>query len=171
MAAAFQFTHYAGHQASIAIQNTILPSIPFRKVVSREDAVPWVTFIEPEVAQVGLNETTAKAKGIEYRVERADFDAADRLRADRKTKGFVKVLLNKKDQVIGAGIVGPSAGELIHHWALAVYNQSKITSIASYIAPYPTAGEMNKKVTSKFIGPKIFSPLVQRIVRFWLRFL
>jgi len=133
--------------------------------------VPWVTFIDPEVAQVGLNETTAKAKGIDYRVERVEFDAADRLIAERKTKGFVKVLLDPKDRVIGAGIVGPSAGELIHHWALAVFNRSKITSIASFIAPYPTAGELNKKVTSKFIGPKIFSPLVKRIVRFWLRFL
>lgn len=171
VAASFQFTHYAGHQASIAIQNTILPSIPGRKVVSREDAVPWVTFIDPEVAQVGLNETAAKAKGIDYRVERVEFGAADRLIAERKTKGFVKVLLDTKDRVIGAGIVGPSAGELIHHWALAVYNRSKITSIASFIAPYPTAGELNKKVTSRFIGPKIFSPLVKRIVRFWLRFL
>lgn len=171
VAAAFQFTHYAGHQASIAIQNTLLPPIPFRKVVSRADAVPWVTFLDPEVAQVGLNEASAKAQGVDYRVERVDFNAADRLVADRKTEGFVKVLLDSRDRVIGAGIVGPSAGELIHHWALAVYNQVKITTLASYIAPYPTAGEINKKVTSRFIAPKIFSPLVQRIVRLWLRFI
>ena len=171
VAASFQFTHYAGHQASTAIQNSILPTIPGRKVVSRGDAVPWVTFLDPEVAQVGLNETTAKAKGIDYRVERVGFNAADRLVAERKTKGFVKVLLDRKDRVIGAGIVGASAGELIHHWALAVYNRSKITALASFIAPYPTAGELNKKVTSQFIAPKIFSPLIRCIVRFWLRFL
>lgn len=171
VASAFQFTHVAGHQASIAIQNSILPPLPFRRAMSRDDAVPWVTFIDPEVAQVGLNETRARAQGIDYRVERVDFKAADRLVADRKTTGFVKVLLDKRDRVIGAGIVGPSAGELIHHWALAVYRGSKITQIAAYIAPYPTAGEINKKITAKFVGPKIFNPLVQRIVKFWLRFL
>lgn len=164
-----QFTHAAGHQASIAIQNTILPRIPFRKVETRNDALPWVTYIDPEIAQVGLSESAARAQGVEVRIERAEFKEADRLVAERATKGFIKVLLDKKDRVVGAGIVGQNAGELIHPWALAVYNKVKITTLASYIAPYPTAGEMGKKVTSKFIAPKLFSPLVKRIVKLWLR--
>ena len=166
-----QFTHYASHQAAIALQNTLLPPIPFRPATRRCDAVPWVTFLDPEVAQVGLNETTAKAQGIAYRVERAAFTEADRLVAEGQTKGFVKVLIDRRNRVIGAGIVGPKAGELIHFWALGVYRRSKITALASYLAPYPTAGEINKKVIGKFIAPKLFGPLVQRIVRFWLRFL
>lgn len=166
-----QFTHWAAHQASIAIQNTIMPKIPFRKVEARTDALPYVTYLDPEVAQVGLNETAAKAAGIDYKVERVNLDAVDRLQAEGKGHGFAKVLLDNKDRVIGAGIVGPNAGELIHHWALAVYDRRKITTMASFIAPYPTAGEINKKVTSAFIAPKIFSPLVRRVVRFWLRFL
>ena len=165
-----QFTHAAAHQASIALQNTILPPIPFRKAQTRNDALPWVTYLDPEVAQVGLSESEAAARSIEVRVERAEFKEADRLVAERAA-GFIKVLLDPKDRVIGASIVGPNAGELIHPWALAVYNRMKITSLASYIAPYPTAGEIGKKVTSKFIAPKIFSPLVKRVVQFWLKVL
>lgn len=165
------FTHVAGHQASTAIQNTILPPIPFRKAENRTDAYPRVTFLDPDVAQVGLNEETAIAQGVRYRVETADFDSGDRFVAERKTQGLIKVLVDAQDRVIGAGIVGHAAGELIHHWSLAVHRRDKITSLVGYIAPYPTMGEINKKIAGKFVAPKIFNPFVRRLVRFWLRFL
>ena len=171
VASALKFTHYAGHQAAIAIQNTLLPSIPFRRAVFRAEATPWVTYLDPEIAHVGLNETTARAKGLDYRVARVDFDEVDRWVAERKTPGFIKVLVDANNRVIGAGIVGAQAGELIHHWSLAVYRRDRLLSLAGYMVPYPTGSEINKKVVSKFLSPKIFSPLVRHLVRFWLRFL
>ncbi len=171
VAAALKFTHFAGHQAAIAIQNTLLPSIPFRRAVFRVEATPWVTYLDPELAQVGFNETTARAEGLDFRVERIGFDQVDRCVTDGKTKGFIKVLVDARNRVIGAGIVGAQAGELIHHWSLAVYRRDRLLSLAGYMVPYPTNSEINKKVVSKFLSPRIFSPLVRRLVRFWLRFL
>ena len=153
------------------MQSTILPSIPFRKVATRNDALPWVTYLDPEVAQVGLTEMEAQKQGLKVRIERAELKEADRFVAERATQGFIKVILDQKDRVVGAGIVGLNAGELLNPWALAVYNKAKITSLASYIAPYPTAAEIGKKVTSKFIAPRLFGPLARRIVKFWLKFL
>ncbi|HEY8071658.1 MAG TPA: hypothetical protein VIE47_06810 [Methylocystis sp.] len=105
-----QFTHMAGHHAGIVIRNALfhLPS------KSEPKAVPWVTYTDPELAQVGLHEARARERhGDDVRVLRADFSDNDRARAEGETQGFLKAMVTKRGRVAGATIVGRNAGELI----------------------------------------------------------
>ncbi|MBL4907745.1 MAG: hypothetical protein JKX94_09870, partial [Sneathiella sp.] len=83
-----------------------------------------------------------------------------------KTDGLVKAIVTKKGKILGAGIVGMQAGELIQPWALAITGKLKISSMASYISPYPTLGEVNKRAAGSFYTPKLFSAKTRKIVKF-----
>lgn len=165
-AGGFQFTHVAGYHASVLIKKVLfwLPS----KV--DYTALPWVTFTEPELAQVGHSEQTARDAGLDFQILRWSFAENDRAQAERQTDGFVKVIITPKGAVLGATIVGPHAGELIQTWALAITQKIKIGAIASMIAPYPTFGEVNKRAAGSFYTPKLFSERTRKIVRFLLKF-
>ncbi|MGN7611748.1 dihydrolipoyl dehydrogenase family protein [Magnetococcales bacterium HHB-1] len=162
----YQFTHMAGYQAGIVIRNALfrLPA----KVDYR--AVPWVTYTDPELANVGLNERQAKTEGISYNVYQKNFAENDRSRAERTTQGFVKVLTSKKGVILGASIVGTHAGELLQPWILAIQQKMKIGKMATFIAPYPTRSEINKAVAGSYFTPSLFSKKTQRLVRFLSRF-
>ena len=166
-AGGFQFTHVAGWHAGIVIRQML-----FRLFWTRADtaAVPWVTFTDPELAHVGLSEMEAKKRHGEVRVLRWSFHENDRAQAERATEGFIKVIATRKGRILGADIVGKSAGELIHPWVLAVANRMKISQLASYIAPYPTLGEVGKRAAGSFYTPTLFSDRTRRVVRFLLRF-
>jgi pyruvate/2-oxoglutarate dehydrogenase complex dihydrolipoamide dehydrogenase (E3) component len=162
----FQFTHVAGYHAGIVLRNAL-----FRwpaKVDYR--AVPWVTFTDPELAQVGMSEAQARDGHGDIRVLRWPFAENDRARAERETGGFVKVVTTPRGHILGAGIVGASAGELIQPWELALRSRLKIGSIAGMIVPYPTLAEVNKRAAGSFYTPKLFSERTRRIVRFLMRF-
>ena len=88
-----------------------------------------------------------------------------RARAERRTDGMVKVVVDGKGRILGAGIVGDHAGELLQPWCLAISQKLKIGAMASLIAPYPTLGEINKRVAGSYYTPKIFSDRMRRIVR------
>ncbi|MFO0986259.1 MAG: FAD-dependent oxidoreductase [Alphaproteobacteria bacterium] len=166
-AGGYQFTHVAGWHAGIVIRQML-----FRLFWTKADAraVPWVTFTDPELAQVGLSEAGARQRYGEVRVLRWSFHENDRAQAERATEGSIKVVCTRKGRILGAAIVGRSAGELIHPWVLAVANRMKVSLLASYIAPYPTLGEAGKRAAGSFYTPALFSARTRRIVRFLMRF-
>lgn len=167
VAGSYQFTHVAGYHAGVVIRN-ILFRLP-AKVDYR--AVPWVTYTDPELAHVGMTLDEAKQEqGDKLRILHWGFDENDRAQSERLTEGFVKVLTTRKGHILGATIVGKNAGELIHPWIIAIQNKLKIGAMATYIAPYPTLGEVNKRAAGSFYTEKLFSERTRRIVRFLLRF-
>jgi pyruvate/2-oxoglutarate dehydrogenase complex dihydrolipoamide dehydrogenase (E3) component len=162
----FPFTHIAGYHAGIVLRNVLfrLPA----KVDER--AVPWVTYTDPELAQVGLSEAAARRRGGAVTVLRWPFHENDRAQAERETEGFAKAVVDRRGRVLGAAIVGAHAGELIQPWCLAVARGMKIGALAQAILPYPTLGEASKRLATSWYAPKLFSERTRRIVRFLLRF-
>ena len=162
VAGPYQFTHMAGYHAGIVIRNALfrLPA----KVDYR--AVPWVTFTDPELAHVGLDETAARARHGEIRVLRWRFEENDRAQAERATEGTIKVITDKRGRVLGASLVGPHAGELLLPWIMAVQQRQKIGVMASLIAPYPTLSEVSKRVAGSYYMDALFSERTKKIVRF-----
>ena len=166
VAGGFQFTHMAGYHAGIFIRNALF-RLPAK---TNTAAFPWVTFTDPELAQVGLNEAQAQAEHRDIRVLRWKFDENDRAQAERETEGMVKVVTSPKGHILGAGIAGPHAGELIHTWVLAMSQGLKIGAVANMIAPYPTLGEVNKRAAGSFYTPSLFSDRTRKVVRFLSKF-
>ncbi len=166
VAGGYQFTHMAGHHAGIIIRNALfrLPA----KVESR--AVPWVTYTDPELANVGLTEAEARERGEDIRILRWPFHENDRAQTERETEGLVKIIATKRGHVLGAAIVGPQAGELIQLWCLVIAKRLKLSAVANLIVPYPTLGELGKRAAGTFYMPKLFSPVTRKLVRFLARF-
>ncbi|HSR71162.1 MAG TPA: FAD-dependent oxidoreductase, partial [Kiloniellales bacterium] len=160
-----QFTHMASYHAGIVIRNLLfrLPA----KVDTR--ALPWVTYTDPELAQVGLTEAEARARHGEVRVLRAPFAENDRARTERTTDGLVKLVATKRGKVLGASILGPHAGELIQPWVLAIARNLKLSAVAQMIAPYPTLGEANKRAAGDFYSETLFGSRTRWLVRQLLR--
>lgn len=144
VAGPYQFTHTASHQAWYASVNALFGT--FRKFKADYRVIPAVTFLDPEVARVGLNEREAAEQGIAVEVTRYDLDDLDRAIADSETKGFVKVLTpaGGKDTVLGATIVGSHAGELLAEYVLAMKHGIGLNKILGTIHAYPTMVEANK---------------------------
>jgi len=162
-----QFTHMAGYDAGIVIRNALF-RLPAKVDHS---AVPWVTYTNPELAQVGLTEKGAREQyGDDIRVVTWDYAENDRARAEAETEGFIKVITKPNGRILGAAIVGRQAGELIGVWSLAISNKMKIGAIAGMIAPYPTLGELSKRVAGAWYTPSLFGEKTRRLVRFLLRF-
>ncbi|MDP3347689.1 MAG: FAD-dependent oxidoreductase [Hydrogenophaga sp.] len=143
VAGPFQFTHTAGHQAWYAAVNALFGSLKKFKV--DYSVIPWATFIEPEVARVGLNEQDAKEKNIPYEVTKYGIDDLDRAIADGSAHGFVKVLtVPGKDRILGVTIVGEHAGDLLAEFVLAMKHGLGLNKILGTIHTYPTLAEANK---------------------------
>ncbi len=160
-----QFTHVAGWHAGIAIRN-----LCFRmRAKARSAAIPWVTFTAPELAQVGLAETAARAAGHEVRLARWPFFDNDRAQTTGETDGFVKIVADAKGRVLGATIVGAHAGELLAAWTMAVAQGLKLSAMAGYMMPYPTLSEAGKRAAGAFFAPKLFSPRTRKLARFLFR--
>ena len=161
-----QFTHIALYHAGIVIRNALF-RIP-AKVDYR--ALPWVTYTEPELAQVGLTEAAAQQAGRSVRVLRWPFAENDRAQTERDTEGLVKILTRRDGRILGASILGAAAGDLILPWALAISQKLKIGALANLVVPYPTRGEAGKRAAGSFYTPALFSARTRRIVRFLARF-
>lgn len=139
----YQFTHTAAHEAWYAAVNGLFGQFKKFKVDYR--VIPWTTFIDPEVARVGLNEQEAKEKDIAYEVTRYDMAELDRAITENAAKGFVKVLTEPgKDKVLGVTIVGEHAGELLAEFVLAMKHGLGLNKILGTIHTYPTWAEANK---------------------------
>jgi pyruvate/2-oxoglutarate dehydrogenase complex dihydrolipoamide dehydrogenase (E3) component len=166
VAGGHQLTDMANHHAGIVLRN-ILFRLPSR-VEAR--AVPWVTYTAPELAQVGQTEAEAHRDGADIRVLRWPFADNDRARAEGDIDGLVKVIVTPRGRIVGAGIVGPRAGELIQTWVLAMAEDMKVGAVAKMIVPYPTLGEANKRAAGSFFTPMLFGARTRRLVRFLRRF-
>jgi pyruvate/2-oxoglutarate dehydrogenase complex dihydrolipoamide dehydrogenase (E3) component/uncharacterized membrane protein YdjX (TVP38/TMEM64 family) len=143
VAGPYQFTHTAAHQAWYAAVNALFGD--FRKFRADYSVIPWATFIDPEVARVGLNEQEAKEKGIAYEVTKYGIDDLDRAIADSEARGFVKVLtMPGKDRILGVTIVGTHAGDLLAEYVLAMKHGLGLNKILGTIHTYPTLSEANK---------------------------
>ena len=143
VAGPFQFTHTAAHQAWYAAVNALFGD--FKKFKADYSVIPWATFIDPEVARVGLNEQDAKEQGIAYEVVKYGIDDLDRAIADSEARGFVKVLtVPGKDRILGVTIVGSHAAELLAEYVLAMKHGLGMNKILGTIHTYPTWSEANK---------------------------
>jgi len=142
----FPFTHMAAYEGSVVIRNALL----FWPLLQKADfrVVPWTTFTDPEVARVGLTEDEANAKfGVtNVHVYRTPFADNDRAQAEEATKGFAKIICNgRRNEIVGAHIVGAHAGELIHELVLAMKQRLSITTLGSMIHVYPTLTQVNQQ--------------------------
>jgi pyruvate/2-oxoglutarate dehydrogenase complex dihydrolipoamide dehydrogenase (E3) component/uncharacterized membrane protein YdjX (TVP38/TMEM64 family) len=145
VAGPFQFTHTAAHQAWYAAVNALFD--PLKKFKADYSVIPWSTFVDPEVARVGLNEQDAQEKGIPYEVSLYGLDDLDRAIADGEAHGFVKVLtVPGKDRILGITIVGEHAGDLLAEYVLAMRHGIGLNQILGTIHIYPTLAEANKYV-------------------------
>ncbi len=143
VAGPYQFTHVAAHQAWYAAVNALFGQ--FRRFKVDYSVIPWATFIDPEVARVGLNEQEAKEKGIAFEVTRYGIDDLDRAIADGTAHGFVKVLTAPgKDRILGVTIVGEHAADLLAEFVLAMKHGLGLNKILGTIHTYPTLAEANK---------------------------
>jgi len=159
----FQFTHAAGYEGGIVISNAVF-RLP-RKV--NYTYMPWCTYTSPELASIGMNEKRAAAAGIRYSVWTEEFRGNDRSLAEGEEIGQVKMLLDEKERPLGVQIFGPHAGDLLAEW-VAVFNGGvKLSALASAVHPYPTLGEINKRVAGSFLSTKIFSDRVKKGLKFF----
>ncbi len=167
-AGGLQFTHVAGYHAGIVVRQAVL-GLP-AKASTRH--IPWATYTDPELAQVGPTEAEArKTHGPALTVARADLHHNDRALASGKAHGFIKVMI-VKGRPVGATIVGPQAGELIGLWALAISSGLRMSAVAGMVAPYPTLGEVSKRAASAYFSPKLFdNAWLKRLVRLVQRYL
>lgn len=156
----YLFTHVAGAEASVAIKKTVF-GLKSKMDYSK---VPWCTYTKPEIASVGYNELRAKKEGIKYSVVEADIEDNDRAHTEGKTAGKIKVLIDKKERVIGTQIVADHAGELI---LPSIMTQGKkLMTLMLPIYPYPTLGEIHRKVAGNYYGSKLFNNKIRRVLRF-----
>ncbi len=157
-----RFTHIASYHAGLAVQNALI--FPLAK--TRYDALPWVTYTDPELAHVGASEDEArKLHGDDIRVVHAEMEANDRAQTERATSGAVKVVLRRNGRILGASILDSHAGELVHVWVVAIQAGLKLSHVARIIAPYPTLGEANKMAAIEFYKGKVFNDRSRRLVR------
>jgi len=165
------FTHVAGYHAGIVIRNAL-----FRQPARADHAaIPWATYCDPELAQVGLTEAAARARiGGELRILRWSLSENDRARAEGGPAagfdGALKAIVTKRGRILGCGIVGRQAADLLQPWVLAMSAGLGVRALATMVAPYPTLSELTKRAAGSFYAPTLFSTRTRRLVRFLSRF-
>lgn len=166
VASPFAFTHVAEYLSGIALGNALFPLVK-RTVDLR--VVPWTTFTDPELARVGVTEDEAREKhGKEVRVYRFPFEGVDRAVIDGDAKGLIKLVCRKKE-IVGAHILGPGAGELIHEYVLAMRMGIPITEVSKTIHVYPTLSMGVKRAADQYYIEKLFSGVFPRIAKMIIR--
>lgn len=163
---AYQFTHAAGYEGSIALSNALL-HLPKKADYTY---MPWCTYTDPELASIGMNEKRAKEAGIEYSVWTEEFRSNDRSLAEGEETGKIKMILNEKEKPVGVQILGPQAGELLSEWVAIINGGVKLSTLASAVHPYPTLGEINKRIVGNYFSGKIFSEKVKKTLKFFFHF-
>jgi pyruvate/2-oxoglutarate dehydrogenase complex dihydrolipoamide dehydrogenase (E3) component len=155
-----QSDHAAGDHAEVVLRRTL-----FRlqaKAVGR--AAPRVVFTEPELAYIGLSEAEARAKYGRVNVLRWPYHENDRAQAERETDGHIKVLTSKRGAILGAGIVGAQAGEVIQMWSLAISQGLNIKAMTRWISPHPTLSEINKRAAFRYFATSPSNPYVRKVI-------
>jgi len=162
VAGPYPFTHMAEYQAGIVISNAIFR---FPKKTDYR-VVPWVTYSDPELARVGITEKQAQEQGLDVDVLSFPFRDIDRALAEVETVGEMK-LISRKGKILGATILGPHAGELIHEIVLAMQAGLKIGDISATIHAYPTLAQISRRTVNTYYGKKLFSERTRSLVR-WI---
>jgi pyruvate/2-oxoglutarate dehydrogenase complex dihydrolipoamide dehydrogenase (E3) component len=153
--------HASVLQAKLVVRNAL-----FGSAVSAEALFPTVGYTDPEIAEVGLSEPAAKETLKDrYRIVRAAFAENDRARATRETYGLAKVITDRSGRILGAGIVGPSAGELINIFALAIAKGLTVADLTAFVAPHPTLGEIANRLGETWAKEQKPSPWLARRLR------
>ncbi|MEJ2192618.1 MAG: FAD-dependent oxidoreductase [Nitrospirota bacterium] len=152
------FTHAAGYEGGIVVTNAVF-RLPRKADYT---LLPWCTFTEPELASVGMNEARAGAAGVRYSVWTSEFAGNDRSQTEGETTGRIKMLLDADEKPLGVQILGPRAGDLLGEWVGVLNGGVKLTKLAGAVHPYPTLGEINKKVAGDLLASKIFSDTVRK---------
>ncbi len=171
VAGALQFTHVAGYHAGVVIRNAL-----FRQPARADHtAIPWVTYSDPELAQVGITEAQARERvGDTMRILRWNLAENDRARAEGGPAGgfdgALKAVVTRRGKILGCGIVGRHAGELIQPWVLALSAGLGVRALATMVAPYPTLGEVTKRAAGSFYASTLFSRRTRALVRLLRRF-
>ena len=162
-----QFTHAAADHAGTAIRHAI-----FKLPAKVDDAkIPWCTYTDPELAQAGLTEEEARAKFGEVEIQRFPFHDNDRALTERRGIGMVKLILGRRGRILGVGIVGPHAGELIHPWCLTMSLGKRIGAWTRPVLPYPTLGEAAKRAALNHFAAALNNPALRALARLVVRHL
>ncbi|MCF3932275.1 FAD-dependent oxidoreductase [Acuticoccus sp. M5D2P5] len=159
-----QFTHVAGHQASLVVRSIVF-RLPVRYA---PDTMPRVTYTMPEIAQVGLTAAEAAARDPSATTQTAALCETDRGRTDGATDGFVKLVISGRGRLLGATIVAPTAGDIASTYALALAAKVKLSTLASYVPPYPTLAEAGKRAAVGHFAAKLDALWIRRLLR-WLK--
>jgi pyruvate/2-oxoglutarate dehydrogenase complex dihydrolipoamide dehydrogenase (E3) component len=159
----FLFTHAAGYEGGVVVSNAVF-RLPRKADYTY---LPWCTYTDPELASIGMNEKSAKAAGIDYSIWIEEFKDNDRSLAEGEKVGKIKMLLDEKEKPIGVQIVGPHAGDLVSEWVAVLNGKVKLSTLAAAVHPYPTIGEINKKIAGTFFTPKIFSDRIKKGLKFF----
>jgi pyruvate/2-oxoglutarate dehydrogenase complex dihydrolipoamide dehydrogenase (E3) component len=155
-----QLAHVADQQAGLVVRNAL-----FRLPVRFDaEAIPRVTFTDPELAQVGLTEAVARRRLYRIRVLRWPYRENDRAHAEGEARGHIKVVISRRGRILGVTIVGAGAGELITAWTLAMSRGADIRAVAGIVVPYPTLAEVGKGAATTYFMPSLTSPWVRRII-------
>lgn len=162
----YQFTHVAGYEGGVVLSNAIF-HLPRKADYTH---VPWCTYTHPELASIGMNEKRAREAGIDYSVWSEEFQGNDRALAEGESAGRIKLLLDKREKPLGIQILGPHAGDLLSEWVAIMNGGVGLSKIASAIHPYPTLGEINKRVVGSVFAPKIFSSTIRKGLKFFFSF-
>ncbi|MBI4725408.1 MAG: NAD(P)/FAD-dependent oxidoreductase, partial [Rhodomicrobium sp.] len=160
------FTHAADHHASVAVRSALF-RLPVR---ADHETMPWVTFTDPEVAHVGLTEETARPHYGRLTILRWPYHENSRAQAAQQTGGFLKVIASRRGKILGAGIVGAHAGELIQMWSLAMQRDIPLRAMSSIVSPYPTLAEINKMAAVNYFAPEAQNPLARRLIGLLAKF-
>lgn len=165
----YAFTHSTEYQAGIVVSNALFPLMD-RKADYR--VVPWVTYTDPELARVGLTEAEAIAAYGEKKVQvfRFHFTEVDRAIIEGEGHGMIKLICDSKNKILGAHLLGPGAGELLHELVLAMKAQIPITQISQTMHVYPTLSQAVKRVCDQYYKKKLFSGWFPRFAKWLIRF-
>ncbi len=167
VAGGLQFTHVAGLHAGI-ITRSLLFRLP---ATFSPDSVPWCTYTDPELAWVGLGEQAARERfGARVSVLSWPFSENDRAQAERRTEGLVKLVLGPRQRLVGAGVVGLGAGEMINLLSLAIAKRLRIGALVGFVSPYPTLSEVVRRAAVSHYAPAAKKPVVRNLLRFLRRF-
>jgi len=159
----YQFTHAAGYEGGIVVSNAIF-HLPRR---ANYTFLPWCTYTDPELASIGMNEKRAREAGMEYSIWTEPFKSNDRSLAEGEQAGKIKLLLDKSEKPLGVQILGPQAGELVSEWVAVLNGKVKLSTLATAVHPYPTLGEINKRVAGTLLSQKVFSERVRKGLKFF----
>lgn len=145
----YRFSHMAEYQGVIAARNAILPWLFNKKV--KYDRIPWVTFTDPELSRFGLTEIQAEERlgRDKYKVYEYDYKNLDRAKTDETTNGYIKVILDKKNYILGVHILGNRSGELLHEFKIIAENNMKLSKIKDIIHAYPTYSDAIRQIGKK----------------------